>query len=111
MFAHFNRDRFTVIGYCNGKPDGITTQIKELLTDWRQIDHLDADAAAKLINDDQIDLLIDLSGHTANSCLPILARKPAPIQLCGIGYFHSTGLKEVDYFIGDQYCDQEERPD
>lgn len=105
MFAHFNRDRFTVIGYYNGKPDGITTQIKELLTDWRQIDHLDADAAAKLINDDQIDLLIDLSGHTANSCLPILARKPAPIQLCGIGYFHSTGLAEVDYFIGDKYCD------
>ena len=108
MFANFNREKFEVFVYCNNQPDGITGQIQSLASKWCEVYKLDADAIAKKIYEDSIDILVDLSGHTANSCIPILARKPAPIQLCGIGYFHSTGLKEVDYFIGDQYCDQED---
>ena len=54
---------------------------------------------------DEIDILFDLAGHTAQNMLPVLACKPAPVQLSGIGYFDTTGLPAVDYFLTDGYLD------
>ena len=47
---------------------------------------------------------MDLSGHTQGSCLPVLACRPAPVQVSGIGYMNTTGLQEVDYFLSDVHC-------
>lgn len=107
MFSRFDQDRFEVFAYHNGTPDLVTAQVKCMVSQWRQIQGMDTRETARLILEDQIDILVDLSGHTAHSCLPILAYKPAPVQLCGIGYFHTTGLDSVDYFIGDVHLDQE----
>ena len=52
--------------------------------------------------------MVELGGHTTGNALPILAYKPAPVQICGIGYWASTGLSAVDYFLGDVYLDDEE---
>ena len=49
--------------------------------------------------------MVDLSGHTNNNCLPVLAYKPAPVQISGIGWFNTTGLPAVDYFLADDYTD------
>ena len=49
------------------------------------------------------DILVDLSGHTAFNRLKAFVYKPAPIQATWIGYFHSTGLDSIDYFITDPY--------
>lgn len=105
LLANFSKDQFHVTCYSSGCSDGTTEQLKGLVSDWREIRGLSADEAAKLIKEDGIDILVDLSGHTAHNCLPILARKPAPIQVSGIGYFNTTGLKEVDYFLTDMHCD------
>lgn len=63
--------------------------------------------ACNLIIKDNIDILIDLSGHTANNRLDIFYAKPAPIQISYCGYANTTGLKTIDYRITDKYCDNE----
>lgn len=108
LLSKYNHDRYTVTCYSKGMEDGVTAQLKNLVTVWRDISKLNPDEAAKVIFMDGIDILVDLSGHTDNNCLPILARKPAPIQVSGIGYFNTTGLTAIDYFIADSYCDPEE---
>lgn len=105
LLAKYNRNRYEVYCYAKGPTDQVTDQLKSFVDKWEDITCLSDEAAARLIYDDKIDILFDLSGHSANNCLPILARKPAPIQICGIGYFNTTGLATVDYFLTDVYCD------
>lgn len=81
--------------------DDLTQRIKPLFKQWHQIGELNDTQAAQLIYDDQIDILIDLSGHTGGNRLPLFALKPAPIQISWLGYWASTGLSCIDYFISD----------
>lgn len=56
---------------------------------------------AQRVREDEIDILVDLSGHCALSGLPVLMYRPAPVQLSGIGYVHATGMETVDGFLSD----------
>lgn len=105
LLKNFNSDEFDVYCYCNCVEDHATTQLKNPGVTWRSINELPPADAAKQIHDDNIDILFELSGHTSNNCLPILAYKPAPLQICGIGYFNTTGLKTIDYFLTDVHID------
>jgi predicted O-linked N-acetylglucosamine transferase (SPINDLY family) len=58
---------------------------------------------AEKIYNDKIDILIDLSGHTAQNSLKVFTHKPAPIQVTWIGYFNTTGLKSMDYIFCDKF--------
>ena len=58
-------------------------------------------AAAAVIADDDLDLLIDLSGHTSGRRLSVLGLRPAPTTACFIGYPSTTGFEAVDWLIGD----------
>ena len=57
--------------------------------------------AARQIREDGIDVLIDLKGHTVNGRLGIFAYRPAPVQASWLGYFATTGVEQMDYFIAD----------
>jgi predicted O-linked N-acetylglucosamine transferase (SPINDLY family) len=78
-------------------------RLKSCFNKWLTITGLSDQALAECIQRDGIDILIDLSGHTANNRLPAFAYKPAPIQASWLGYFATTGVKEVDYWIGDPF--------
>ena len=104
IFEH-DKNNFEIYCYSAGKTfDTVTEKIKNAAECWRDISDLSDFDAAKLIRADEIDILFDLSGHTSGNRLPILAYKPAPVQISGIGYMNSTGLNCVDYFLSDETC-------
>lgn len=108
MFRHYNRARFEVYCYTNCQEDKTSGEIRRLTDGWRNVRGLSYAQIAQVIYDDGIDILVDLAGHTAWSLLPVLAYKPAPVQISGIGYFDTTGLDTVDYFLADNYTDPPE---
>ncbi len=105
MFAAYDKARFEVYAYAKVEEDGISRMMAESVDVWRNISVLSAADAASLIHHDEIDILFEPSGHTANNCLEIMAYKPAPVQICGVGWFDSTGMEAVDYFLTDVYVD------
>ena len=60
-----------------------------------------AHTAARIIGEDQIDILVDLSGHSQENALPVMAFHPAPITLTGLGYVATTGLHAIDGILVD----------
>ena len=102
----FDYEKFEVYVYVGNAPDEITAALQALpQLKWRDVREKTMRVIAEEIYADEIDVLIDLSGHTAGNFLPVIAHRPAAVQLSGIGYMGSTGLYEVDYFIGDIHLD------
>ena len=88
-----------------GPVDLVTERIQSYGAHWHNLAGTDDVQAADLIAFHQIDILVDLSGHTAGNRLGIFARKPAPIQATYCGYPDTTGLPSIDYRITDEFCD------
>ncbi|QJD31382.1 tetratricopeptide repeat protein [Methylococcus geothermalis] len=104
MLEHRSRDRFSVVCYHIGKKeDDMSRRIAALSDDWRHLHGASDDEIADIIRQDRIDILVDLSGHTSNTRPLVLARKPAPVQVSWLGYFDTTGLATMDWFITDPY--------
>ena len=103
FFQAADRRRFLVYGYATCSEDDVTGKLAEGADEWRNLRGLEPEEAARIIYDDEIDILVHLAGHTGDSSLQIMAHRPAPIQVCGIGYFSTTGLSCMDYFLVDQY--------
>ena len=85
--------------------DGMTERIRQATDRWRPVFRLSDDDLAALIQEDQIDVLIELSGHTADNRLTMLAERTAPVQMTYLGYPNTTGLASVDYRITDAVAD------
>ena len=83
--------------------DELTTRIKPCFASWTPLFDKSDKEAARLIHNDGVHILIDLSGHTAKNRLPIFAWKPAPIQISWLGYWATTGVPEIDYVLGDPH--------
>lgn len=106
VLTHHDRQAFEVFAYhCSPSSDGTTARLGRQVEHWRDVGSLDARQLAALIHQDQIDLLVDLAGHTANHRLQTFALKPATVQLTYLGYPHSTGLAAIDYRITDERAD------
>lgn len=94
--------RLNLYGYSSGViSDDITLRIKQQFNHWLQVDTLSDGALADKVRADQIDILVDLSGHTANNRLITFAHKPAPVQISWLGYLATTGLSAMDYYFAD----------
>ena len=105
--AH-NHDRFEIYCYSDVKnPDTMTDRLNGLSDHWRSILGLSDEAVAEIIYKDQIDILVDLAGHTAYNRLLVFARKPAPIQVSWLGYPNTTGIPVIDYRLCDSITDPE----
>jgi protein O-GlcNAc transferase len=106
VLANHDRDRFEIYCYCNNQPDLDSTQALRVSSDhWRDIFSLSDDQVASLIRADGIDVLVDLSGYTGASRLPVFTLRPAPLQASWLGYLNTTGLRSMDYRISDRYAD------
>lgn len=95
--------RVTVFAYSAGRVDDwVTGEIRAACT-FRDVTAQDDAALAALIRADAIDVLIDLSGHTAGSRLTVFAHRPAPVQVSWLGYFATTGLTCMDGVLLDPW--------
>jgi len=83
--------------------DGVTLRLRKHLKHWHPIVGLSDAALVQKIQEDGIDILIDLSGHTQDNRLLTFARKPAPVQITWIGYPNTTGLRAMDYVLKDHF--------
>ena len=106
LLGNFDRQRFTHICYASvANPDDMTDRLADAADVWRDILNIPDLEAAKIIRSDRIDILVDLSLHTAGNRLTLFALKPAPVQVTYLGYCGSTGLDTMDYRISDPYID------
>lgn len=83
--------------------DEVTERLKVHCATWHNLRGMDHDEVAALIRDEQIDILFDLAGHTSDHRLQVFACKPAPVQVTGLGYVDTTGLRRMDYLLGDKH--------
>jgi len=104
LLPKIKSNHFDIYIYSNSSyEDDLSKEIKKNLVKWEKVFELDTKEILNLINLDNIDILIDMSGHTNNGNLEIFANRAAPIQLSWASYLASTGIKEIDYIIGDPY--------
>lgn len=85
------------------RSDDLTQRLKGLAEGWYPLVGLDDEAAAALVRDLRVDILVDLSGHTGHNRLPLFARRAAPIQVTWLGYFGTTGLSAMDFILADRF--------
>jgi predicted O-linked N-acetylglucosamine transferase (SPINDLY family) len=106
ILAHHDRERFHVFCYANVHwPDEVTDRLRPRSETWRDIASVDDDEAARLVRADEIDVLVDLGGHTGSNRLLLFARKSAPVQVTGFGYLNTTGMTAMGYRISDPFAD------
>jgi predicted O-linked N-acetylglucosamine transferase (SPINDLY family) len=103
LFERHDRDHFEVFGYCSSREDGseIRQRVLAAFDQHRLIRELPDEQAARLIRDDEIDILVDLNGITDGSRLPVMRWKPAPIQATYLGFIGPVPLPELDYLLCD----------
>jgi protein O-GlcNAc transferase len=104
LLSHHDPAAVEVFCYANVKePDAVTAHLRRLAHQWRDTDS-DEQTVAK-VREDQIDILIDLAGHSAGNRLLAFAEKPTPVQVTYLGYPNTTGLSAIDYRLTDAYAD------
>ncbi len=81
--------------------DEFTGLLRRSVDEWRVIVGLSDEDAEAIIRQDEIDILVDLSGHTGGHRLQLFARRPAPVQASWLGYPSTTGLSAIDYLLMD----------
>jgi predicted O-linked N-acetylglucosamine transferase (SPINDLY family) len=106
VWRQWSANEVRVHAYETGGPaDDMTGQLRDRADFWRRLDQLSDESAADQIAADQIDVLIDLSGHTSGHRLGVLHHRPAPVQMTWFGYPNTTGLSSVDYRLTDGEAD------
>ena len=101
LSAH-DRARQTWLLYSHCKVnDSVTREIEAAADIWRDISALDDDALEALMRTDAVDVLIDLSGHTATNRLPFFARHVVPVQAAWMGYAGTSGMSRMDWLLAD----------
>ena len=108
LFREYDKERFEFVAYGDQrKSDEFSERFSKQVDLWRETCSLNDQALAKKIHEDKLDILFELSGHTAYNRLGALAMKPAPVQASYLGYPGTTGLQTIDFRITDTMVDPE----
>lgn len=103
LYEAHDRSAFEIFAYSCGPDDGspYRKHIEATCEHFMDVRAELPERTAERIRADEIDILVDMKGHTANSRLEIFAGKPAPVQVAYLGYPGTTGAAFIDYFISD----------
>jgi predicted O-linked N-acetylglucosamine transferase (SPINDLY family) len=106
FLSNLDKGQVECFAYSNtAAEDHVTDRLRGLFCQWVSIYGLSDDQATDVIEQDGIDILVDLAGHTAGNRLLVFARKPAPIQVSWLGYPGTTGMAAMDYRFTDQHSE------
>ena len=104
-FKYLRKKKIKLFAYSNNAyEDDFTKLIKQYFDNWVSVFYKTDKDLVNLIRKDNLDILFDLSGHTANNRLTVFKNRCAPVQATWCGWLASTGVKEIDYIIGDKYA-------
>lgn len=105
LFELHDRTRFEVLGFSTRADDGspLRARIVRAFDQFHDLEALSDTSAAERIAGEQVDILIDLNGHTHGARFGILARRPAPVQVSWLGYAGTIGADFMDYMIADAH--------
>jgi predicted O-linked N-acetylglucosamine transferase (SPINDLY family) len=104
VLRHHDHAKFEIVCYsCSPVRDEMTSRFKSSADVWVDAWQFSDDQLADRIEADKVDVLIDVSGHSAGNRLQVFARKPAPIQVTGFGHATGTGLRTMDYVLADPF--------
>ncbi|HEX4152352.1 MAG TPA: tetratricopeptide repeat protein [Steroidobacteraceae bacterium] len=108
LLARHDHRRFNIFCYSSvERPDAYTERVAAHADAWREVRPLDDERLSRVIRDDGIDILIDLTMHMSNGRPLLFARKPAPVQIAWLAYPGTTGMDAVDYRLSDPRLDPE----
>jgi predicted O-linked N-acetylglucosamine transferase (SPINDLY family) len=106
LFANRDKRKISIVAYYNhSHADTVTARLKGHADQWRDIANLNTDELTDRINDDKIDVLIDLAGHTRGNRLDVFRRRVTPLQITYLGYPTITGVSNIDYRLSDSIID------
>ena len=102
LLAHHDKQAVEVFAYAElAREDPVSARYRSMVDHWIPTRGLSDEALAGRIRADEIDILVELAGHTAHNRLGVFARRPAPVSLSWLGYGYSTGLTAIDYLLTD----------
>ncbi len=102
IFDH-DRENFEVYCYDNNfNHDEMTVKLRLAADGWRSISGKPDKTVVEIIKHDQIDILVDLSGHSSGNRLPVFGYRPAPLQVNGIGH-SPPGISTIDYRLTSEF--------
>lgn len=101
VLRHHDPAQVEIYVYSGGKRDYITDAMQQDVPHWHDTLGMPDDALYQLIRAHQIDVLVDLSGHTAENRLLVFARRAAPVQVTWLGFMNTLGMKAMDYRLTD----------
>jgi protein O-GlcNAc transferase len=103
LLAHHNRHDFEFIAFSDGKHAAEQThRFRPFFQSWHDVQGLSPEEWVALIRSERIDILVDLAGHTHPEGLLNFARKPAPVQITGLGFGTPVAIQAMDGFISDR---------
>jgi protein O-GlcNAc transferase len=105
VLRHHNLEQVDIYVYSGGKSDYITEAMQKDVPHWFDTKGMPDDLLYQLIRSHEIDVLVDLSGHTAENRLLVFARRAAPVQVTWLGYMNTLGMKGMDYRLTDWSAD------
>jgi predicted O-linked N-acetylglucosamine transferase (SPINDLY family) len=106
LLSRHDHAAFEIFCYASIKrPDDHTRRIAGYADVWRDVRALNDEALCRLIRDDRIDILVDLTMHMAGGRPLLFARKPAPVQIAWLAYPGTTGIGAMDYRLSDPRLD------
>jgi predicted O-linked N-acetylglucosamine transferase (SPINDLY family) len=104
FLSSFNQEKFEVFVYSNNETtDSVQTRFKSYPVTWNDISKMADVAVVELAHKQQIDIMVDLSGHTGLNRLNLFCYRLAPVQLTYLAYPNTTGLQNMDYKFVDDY--------
>ena len=105
VFELHDRNRFSITAYSYGPDDGsaMRKRLERAFDRFVELGGQPDEAAATMIREDRVDILVDLKGYTQGSRASILALRPAPVQVNYLGYPGTMGASFVDYLIADGF--------